>query len=351
VRYLLIPFSFLYGLIIAMRNLAFDLGIFRSTSFSIPIIVVGNLRVGGTGKTPMILALSELLQAKGSGAVLSRGYGRASRGYQLVQPDSTVEDCGDEPLLIKKKQTKLTVAVCENRVKGLGRILSENPMCQWALLDDAMQHRWVMPGHLILLTAYHDLYLDDALLPFGRLREPSYQARRADTIVVTKCPANLSPQDRRAVKLRIDPLPHQQVYFATEGYGGIISLNSQGSMEWDELRERDVVLVTGLADPRPLQDYLEPRVSSLHPMVFKDHHNFKWSDVQHIQHVREKLSENAIVLTTEKDGQRISKWLQNENFAGLKWYTLEHGVKWLDGEAQGLEIRIDDFIKSHSGIS
>ncbi len=318
-KLLLIPLSLLYGLITWIRNICFDFGILPSKSFSIPIISVGNLRAGGTGKTPHIEYLVKLLHPKYKTGVLSRGYGRKTTGFILADESATASEIGDEPLQIFKKFTDLTVAVKSNRVKGIKKMLELQPDIKTILLDDAFQHRYVKPGLSILLTEYSDLYSDDFMLPAGNLREWASGASRADVIVVTKTPQFFSPLDRRSILDKIEPKPYQRVYFSYTKYGELISLNNpdvQSPFTKEYYFERDYtfLVLTGIAKPINIQYYLKSKVTEILPLAFADHHEFISEDMQELRKSFDSISNSKkIIITTEKDAMR----LKNPEIAGL----------------------------------
>lgn len=293
-RKLLFPFSILYHGITAMRNRMYDEGIFESTAFDVPVICVGNLNVGGTGKSPMIEYLISILKKDHKVAVLSRGYKRKTKGFQFVEKHNTVEEVGDEPLQFKHKYPDVVVAVDANRRNGI-HILKEKASV--ILLDDAFQHRRVNPTFTILLTSYADLYINDLLLPAGNLRESGAGAKRANCIVVTKCPENLSYAEQQQIQFDLNPGFNQQVYFSSIAYASVI----QGLKEvkhLDFLVDNTFTLVTGIANPKPLVDYLTELKLNFEHQEFADHHTFTEEEII-------KLDSEPIILTTEKDFMRL----------------------------------------------
>lgn len=310
---LLSPLSLLWGLIVWLRGKLFDWGYLPSRSFPLPVICVGNLAVGGTGKTPHVEYILRLLHAHGYRvAMLSRGYGRKTKGYVLAGDNHTAEDIGDEPLQIRRNCPFATVAVCERRVEGIGRLLQLTPAPQVVVLDDAYQHRYVRAGFNVLLTAASRLYTDDHLLPWGRLREPAGVARRAQVIVVTKCPADYRP----ALKV----LPGQALFYSRICYGTPQSWKAQPAVPQDvasavstpSFAGQKVLLVTGIAHPEPLIRHVEAcGAAAVDALSFPDHHAFTRRDAERIN---SRYAEGAAtcVLTTQKDATRlqaIQKWL------------------------------------------
>lgn len=309
-KILLFPFSILYGLILAIRNRLYDWGIFASTEFNIPIISVGNLSVGGTGKTPHIEYLIRLLNPEFDIATLSRGYGRNTKGFVLSDMNSTTADIGDEPLQFKKKYNNIHVAVDAKRVRGIDHILELFPAVQCILLDDAFQHRAVKPGLSIALTDFSNLYLNDHVVPTGTLREFRSGIKRADIIIVSKCPKILVPIERKRLTKEINPLPHQTVYFSYIKYGEFILLNSEKmnpvSKSYYAEHNYSILLLTGIANADPLEQYVRTKVKNVIPLKFPDHHQYTKADLGLLQKTFHSIpTENKIILTTEKDVMRL----------------------------------------------
>ncbi|HVA99327.1 MAG TPA: tetraacyldisaccharide 4'-kinase [Bacteroidia bacterium] len=303
-RFFLFPFALIYGGIIAIRNLFFDTGIFASTKASIPLISVGNLTTGGSGKTPHVEYLIRLLKNNFRVATLSRGYGRSSKSFFLATNDSTANDIGDEPMQFKNKFPEITVAVDEKRLNGIHQLLKINPELDVFLLDDAFQHRSVKPHLSILLSDYKKIFRDDYLLPIGNLRESKNGYKRADIIIITKCPETITIAEKENICSKIKPLSNQKIFFSFLKYGNIISLNNT---ETNVLNlETEILLVTGIANSLPLESYLNGKVKSIFPMRFRDHHTFTTNDIQQIKNNFELLkSQQKIILCTEKDAMRF----------------------------------------------
>ncbi len=293
-RKLLFPFSLLYGGITAIRNFLYNKGWLKSKSYNLPIICVGNLSTGGTGKSPMIEFLVSFLIDNHKIAVLSRGYKRKTTGYREVLASNFVEEVGDEPLQFKKKYPEITVAVCEDRQTGIEKLKN---LADVILLDDAFQHRKVKASLNILLTSFDKLYSNDCMLPAGNLREPKFGAERADIIVVTKCPENISDSKMESIKGKLRPKSHQQIYFSKIGYNSEIK-NSTESKPIDYLRGKEFLLVTGIANPKPLITFLNNEGLTFEEKSFPDHHNFTVSEI-------EQLKKHKLILTTEKDFMRL----------------------------------------------
>ena len=323
------PFALLYYFVTALRNLFYDKGWLESRSYDIPIICVGNLSVGGTGKSPMIAYLASLLKSEYKVGVLSRGYGRKTSGYLEVKLDHTARDVGDEPLQFKQNFPNLKTVVCEDRRTGIERMKSEVDII---LLDDAFQHRKVKAGFNILLTPFDDLYLDDFLLPMGRLRESRNGAARADIIVVTKCPENPPYAKLQEIQFRMNLRPDQKVYFSRIGYSDTIFGKTE-SQPLAYLQDKPFTLVTGIAKPGPLVTFLEEKGFPFKHERFPDHHDFSEAEIQ-------KLSEKEIILTTEKDYMRLQPKL--DKFA---LYYLPINTIVLNEQQPYFEARIRDAVK------
>ncbi len=298
-RKLLLPFSWLYGSVLALRNLFFDMGWFESKSYNKPIICVGNLSTGGTGKSPMIEFLIGFLKEEYQVAVLSRGYKRKTKGFKEVFANNTVEEVGDEPLQFKKKFPNVTISVCENRQEGIEKLKVKADV---VLLDDAFQHRKVKASTNILLTTFNDLFYKDFVLPTGNLRESKAGANRADVIVVTKCPEKVSYARMQEIQFEMKLKPHQRIYFSKIGYAeNIIGISE--SLPLNYLLNKNFTLVTGIANPKPLVNFLKEKNYSFEHKKYPDHHHFTTSEI-------EELRGKEIILTTEKDFVRLQPKLE-----------------------------------------
>ena len=308
----LLPLSWVYGLGVRLRNLLFDMGILKEQAYKIPVIAVGNITVGGTGKTPHVEHLIRLLSDKVGVAVLSRGYKRKSRGFVLADADTPMDMIGDEPFQMKQKYKHITVAVDKKRTRGIERLTCDDgttPEVDVVLLDDAFQHRYVKPGVNILLVDYHRLIIYDKLLPVGRLREPLKGKNRADIVIVTKCPRELKPMEYRVLTRAMNLYPYQQLYFTTLEYEPLRPVFDEGEIGGlaapDGLNGQNILLLTGIASPRQLILDLQSRVKSLQSLAFADHHNFRQRDVRRINQAFESLPQPRCIITTEKDAARL----------------------------------------------
>lgn len=297
VRYLLLPIVPIYYLVTWLRNKLYDLGIKKSVAYDFPVICVGNLSVGGTGKSPMIEYLIRLLSSKHTVATLSRGYKRQSTGFIVADKSATAAQIGDEPFQFYQKYSNIIVSVDADRVHGISQLRALKNPPEVILLDDAFQHRKVKAGFQILLTSFDELYTDDMLLPTGNLREPISGAKRADVIVVTKCPQDLSEGTKEKIKRKINPLQYQELFFGSITYGQSIK-NSEGDMDLEMLKNQRFTLVTGIANPKPLVEYLMSWELNFDHLKFKDHHHFTVNDIN-------TLKQKPLILTTEKDMVRL----------------------------------------------
>ena len=314
-RFLLYPFAIIYDVVTRIRNFCFNVGIFREVSFKIPVIVVGNLSVGGTGKTPQIEYLIRLLNKNYKTAVLSRGYKRKTEGYLLINNSHSAEDVGDEPLQYFKKFTNIDVAVDANRVEGITKLI-EDKSPEVVLLDDAYQHRKVKGSFYILLTKYDDLFVDDFLLPTGNLRESRSGVKRADVILVTKCPDNLSKDARNRIIQKLKKY-QKKVFFTTISYNDKTSGRSEVLIE--DLKDYDVLLVTGIANPTPLLSFLNDKKVNFKHLKFSDHHHFLDKEINNIKDEYSKIkASKKILLTTEKDYVRLENKMEETSFLGIR---------------------------------
>ena len=293
-RFLLLPFAILYGLGVRLRHFLYDRGWLSSKRYPFPILCVGNLAVGGTGKTPMVEYLVRLLGQE-QVAILSRGYRRKTRGFVLADDSATAMTLGDEPYQYHRKFPRATVAVCESRQEGIERLL-ENPHFKYIILDDAFQHRKVQAGTNLLLTSYDKLYTQDFLLPVGSLRDIRSRARKAQIIIVTKCP-ELTQTEQEKIIQQLKPLPSQKVYFTTIAYSERV-YSHEDSQALKDFIATPFTLVTGIANPTPLVDFLEKQGASFEHLAYSDHHHFSNREL-------ELLRQKGRILTTEKDYVRL----------------------------------------------
>ncbi|MES2484454.1 MAG: tetraacyldisaccharide 4'-kinase [Bacteroidota bacterium] len=297
-RKLLLPFSALYWLVTAIRNFLYDKEVYKHHVFKLPVIAVGNLSTGGTGKTPQTEYLIRLLEQQFRVATLSRGYGRKSKGYILADTSASAQTLGDEPYQFYTKFSNINVAVDADRVNGISQLLNLNPQPQIIILDDAYQHRRVKAGFYILLTAYGDIYPDDFILPAGNLRESRTGAARADVIVVTKCPTDLSMPEQQKITKKLKPKPSQKVFFTCIAYDNAVH-SGRGQIGVEALKGSPKVLVAGIAKPQPFFDYLKAEGDIV--KAYPDHHDFTEAEINELK----QASEHKNIITTEKDYMRL----------------------------------------------
>lgn len=344
-RYILYPFSVIYSGAIWLRNKMFDKNILRSSSFNFPIICVGNLALGGTGKTPMVEYLLRILTNEYEVATLSRGYKRKTKGFAIANKQTTALDIGDEPMQIHLKFPDVTVAVAEERIVGIPQLLHDRPQTNVIILDDAFQHREVRAGLNILLTDYNNLYTRDVLLPAGDLRDIKSSSNRADIIVVTKCKSHLDEIEKEAIKKEINPLSHQTVYFTKIEYSIPYHLFTRKEMMLD--MESHVLLVCGIANPAPLKQMLTDFVATYEILNYRDHHIFNTDDLKEIKaHFEEMTGEKKLILTTEKDAVRLVKF--EKELGDFPIYVFPMAHKFLFEEQEKYDAQITDFVRKFS---
>jgi len=300
-RILLYPFSIIYHILTAVRNKLFDLGILQQKKFDIPIIGVGNLNTGGTGKTPHVAYIAKLLQKRNMNvATLSRGYGRKSQGYILAKKNHTALEIGDEPFELYNHIKNIHVAVCENRINGIEE-LNKSVKPDAIILDDNFQHRYVKTKLQILLTSYNDFFYNDYILPAGNLRESRSEAKRADIIVVSKCPPLLAEEQKTNIKTQLYNYTKAPVFFSTFKYGELYSFNSANITAI-----KDIILVTGLANTDYLKSYIENHYNIIEHLKYPDHYIYKEEDVKEWeQKYKSNFEKGAVIITTSKDAARL----------------------------------------------
>lgn len=347
-RIFLFPFSLLYGLGVLARNAFYDAGIFTSKKFNLPVISIGNLTVGGSGKSPMAEYLIRLLKDNYKTAVLSRGYGRKTKGFLLVQQTSSADETGDEPLQFKNKFPDITAAVCEKRALGIERLQHDHEVI---ILDDAFQHRAVKPGLSILLYDYNQLQHWQWLLPTGDLREPLWEKRRADIIVVTKAPAALSDSERQQLTRRIAPLEHQLVFFSYLEYGDLVSSAGADTRPLASLTEETaIIILSGIANPKPLLNELEKYGSSLIHHEYPDHHPYSRKNIVKLAEAYQKQpNQDKLIVTTEKDMQRLRSADGFELLEKIPVYYLP--VKAVLHHADQFNLLIEEYVKRNRSDS
>jgi tetraacyldisaccharide 4'-kinase len=325
IRFLLFPFSIIYSVVTTIRNYFFNIGLFTSTSFEKPIIAVGNLSVGGTGKTPQIEYLIKLLKSTCKIGVLSRGYGRKTKGFVLVDKTKNALEVGDEPLQFSRKFTDITVAVDENRVHGIEQLTNSNVI----LLDDAFQHRKVKAGFYVLLTKYNELFSNAFVLPTGNLRECRIGAKRADVVVVTKCPNTIDALEKKELQQLIGRYFNGPIFFSTIHYSDVLFSNTNTEIKTLDLSKYEVLLVTGIANTKSLEAHLSELNCSFKHAKFSDHHPFTEKEISNLKEQFTAINaENKMVLTTEKDFVRLSNRIDNLYYLPIETTFLENQSKF-----------------------
>lgn len=373
----LLPLSWIYGLGVRLRNQLFELGVLHQQAFDIPVISVGNITVGGSGKTPHVEYLIRLLQQQVQVGVLSRGYKRKSRGYVLAEADTPMHEIGDEPYQMKRKFPDAYVAVDRNRCEGINRMTNdaETKDVDVILLDDAFQHRYVKPGVNILLVDYHRLIIYDKLLPAGRLREPLSGKNRADVVIVTKCPKDLKPMEFRVLTKALDLFPYQRLYFTCIDYLKLVPIFAKGkkpasgdtpsrkgksasadsheqsglaAFDPKDLAGQHVLLLTGIASPQQMENDLRPYCHSLQCLRFGDHHAFSKRDAQRINAALAAIPQPRKIVTTEKDASRLlaAEGLSDEVKEAT--YALPITVHFLLGREEAFNRNIISYVHKNS---
>lgn len=321
-RKILLPFSMLYAFVTSLRNVLYNIGLLRSTRFDIPVVVVGNLSVGGTGKTPQIEYLIRLLQNDYKIAVLSRGYKRVTKGFILIRDYHKVEEVGDEPFQYFKKFPKIDVAVDADRVNGI-KVLIDNVNPDIVLLDDAFQHRRVNASFNVMLSKYDDLFVDDNVLPAGNLREHPSGVKRAHAVVVTKCPLDISAKTREQIQQRIAKYTVNPVFFSTISYAPLTKGFKAYSVE--DFKNNEIFVVTGIANPKPLLEFLVGINYKMHHLEFPDHHFFTEQDIARINDEFAQMPANKILLTTEKDYMRLEGKIKELSYLPIQTSFIPDG--------------------------
>jgi tetraacyldisaccharide 4'-kinase len=347
----LYPLSFLYGLITGFRNFLYNTEILKSHTFPMPVICVGNLTAGGTGKTPLTEYLVNLLREDFNVVVLSRGYKRKTRGFLFAGENSRSEDIGDEPLQIARKFPGITVAVDRKRVHGVREILEKKPDSQVIILDDAFQHRSITPGYSILLSDFDRLMIHDQMLPYGNLRESIANMKRADIIMITKSPETITPIQRRLIVKEIQKAPYQELFFTSITYKTPLPVFDDVKAEKDIFSRRrkenppGIVLVSGIANPKPLAGYLQKLTGEIINLPFGDHHKFSNSDFEKIMDTWESLkSSRKYLITTEKDAVRIREFTNIAEAIRKVFYYIPVVIKFLKDNREEFDNLITEYV-------
>jgi tetraacyldisaccharide 4'-kinase len=345
IRILLFPFSLAYFVIIFLRNRLYDKGIFKSASFNLPLICVGNIAAGGTGKSPMTEYLVKELKTHFKIATLSRGYKRKTSGYALANENSNALEIGDEPMQFHLKFPDVPIAVGEARIEAIPQLLHDRPGTQAIILDDAFQHRAVKAGMNIVLTDCNNLYTRDWYLPTGDLRDEKTSVKRAEIIIVTKCKPGMLAAEKETVINELEPEKNQAVFFTSIRYGRPYHIISKKTVHVST--DVEVLLVTGIASPGPLKNLLQEKSRTYYEMAYNDHHIFTIDDLKDIQKRFSSISyANKIILTTEKDAVRLVKF-QHE-LADMPLYAVPIELEFLFNDAHRFNGLIGTFIKDFS---
>ena len=344
------PLSWLYGLGVGFRNMLFEVGVLKSRAYDIPVIAVGNITVGGSGKTPHVEYLVNLLHDKLKVAVLSRGYKRKSRGYVLAEEDTEMKEIGDEPFQMHQKFPGIYVAVDAKRVRGIQHLQDdeETKDVEVILLDDAFQHRYVKPGINILLVDYHRLIIYDKILPAGRLREPLSGKNRADIVIVTKCPKDLKPMEFRVLTKAMNLYPFQKLYFTCINYDKPIGIFNEQQLDLESLKDKNVMLLTGIASPKQMEHDLTPMVKTLTSVSFGDHHHFKSKDIDRINEIFESMPEPRLIITTEKDAVRLRDSEGLYEIVKDNLYALPIKVSFMQDQEENFNEKIISYVRKNS---
>jgi tetraacyldisaccharide 4'-kinase len=348
----LLPLSWCYGLGVKLRNLLFEAGVLKSRAFQIPVIAVGNITVGGTGKTPHVEHLARVLKDHFKVSVLSRGYKRDSKGFIIANADTPMRMIGDEPYQMKQKFPSVTIAVDKNRCHGIDSLVQNDGKLDVVLLDDAFQHRYVKPGVNILLVDYHRLIIYDTLLPAGRLREPLQGKDRADIVIVTKCPEDLKPMEYRVITKAMSLYPYQRLFFSTLEYDSLRAVfpaaQKGKTPQLADLKDHHTLLLTGIGSPQQLEHDLSPVIANLKPMTFADHHKFRKKDIQLINETFAALPSPRCVITTEKDMTRLQDTQGLSDDIKQHLYVLPVRVKFMQDQEDIFNQHIISYVRKNS---
>ena len=344
-RWLLFPFSLLYGLVVLIRNWCYNVGILKSREFDLPVIAVGNLDVGGAGKSPMTEYLIRLLKGNHKLATLSRGYGRKTKGFLLADNPADAATVGDEPAQFKNKFPHVTVAVAEKRVEGIEQLQASHDLI---ILDDAYQHRAVKPGFSILLFDYNRIREPRLLLPAGNLREPFAGRKRADIIVISKCPAALARRDQFKLQKRVKPFPNQEVFFTSISY---LPLQDMGGKVTDTAIDdtTTVFLLTGIANAHPLLEHLKKQTQHIIHHKYPDHHQFSLKNISKLaDDFLACTAQKKLVITTEKDAQRLGEQELQQVVKKLNILVLPIGIEFLNNQQKQFDKLVTDYVRKYS---
>ena len=347
---MLYPFSLIYGAITGIRNFLYNTGVLKAREFNIPIICVGNITVGGTGKTPHSEYIINLLKEKYRTAFLSRGYKRESKGFRIAVPGDDARMLGDEPCQVYRKHPEIIVAVCKNRVKGVEEILRLKPETEIIILDDGFQHRRLKPGLSILLTDFNRLMIYDHLLPYGELRESIQNMYRAEIILVTKSTWTVSPMQRRIIVKDFNKAAYQNLYFTTYSYNGIFPVfpghvSTKGQQALYSSQKPEIILVTGISSPGPVADHLGKLFDVNRHFIFPDHHKFREKDLRDIITAFDAIDRNdKAIITTEKDAVRLQEFINFEDLPLSSFYYIPIGIHFLNEDREEFDNLVLNYV-------
>ncbi|TAE85273.1 MAG: tetraacyldisaccharide 4'-kinase [Bacteroidetes bacterium] len=343
--YLLLPFSWLYGIIVYLRKLLYTTGIFSRNTFDFPIICVGNIAAGGTGKTPHIEWLIQQLSSTYAIGVISRGYKRKTMGYLLADEQSTAAQIGDEPFQIKRKFPETAVAVSENRVLGIPHLLGDAPETQVVLMDDGFQHLSVQAGYNIILTDYQRPFYNDSLIPAGLLRENAASVKRAQAVVVTKCPHNLTQEQQDAIVAKINPLPHQKVYFSCIAYLELQPITQAAMLQVSPKPESSILALSGIAKAGLFHQHLKSIYNQVTTLVFPDHVTYTTDRIQQLA-AAVAATPNSMVITTEKDAVKLQALDVLTHIQHIPIWYIPIGVRFLGNQGEALLSDLKNYIET-----
>jgi tetraacyldisaccharide 4'-kinase len=349
---LLFPLSIIYGVVTWLRNRLFDYNILKSQEFDLPIISIGNITVGGTGKTPHVEYLIRLLQPEFNIATLSRGYRRKTSGFFLASTSSTTDEIGDEPRQLKQKFNNIAVAVDANRVRGINKLIKLEQNLKLIILDDAFQHRYVQPGISILLTDYNRTIVNDQMLPFGRLREYASERSRADIIIVTKCPDNIKPIDQRLLDKTLKMYAYQKLFFTKIVYCNPLSVFSseakQLALEDIKKSKPDIVILSGIANNKYFIEFVQALSNNVKILSYPDHYEYTVNDMHELIEVFSSIpSKNKIILTTEKDAMRIGQFSGLEDEIKTSMFYIPIYIEFLNNDDKDFNHLITSYVRNN----
>lgn len=343
-RWLLLPFSLIYGLVVIVRNWLYDGGLLKSRQFTIPVICVGNLDVGGSGKSPMTEYLIRLLKTHNKLATLSRGYGRTTRGFLTATTTATAAEIGDEPSQFKHKFPDVTVAVCEDRATGIQNLKKDHNL---VILDDGYQHRAVKLDFSVLMFDYGKIYDPHWLLPAGNMREPFSGRWRADILVVSKCPENISIAEQTSIAERLEPLPFQALFFTSIAYQPLQDMNGKKAHNSPDANTT-VFLLTGIANPVPLVRYIKSITPHIIHHNYPDHHRFSLKNIAKLADEFEACTaQKKVIITTEKDAQRLGEHELRASVEKLPVMVLPVSVSFLNNSGPGFDQLVTAYVREH----